>query len=137
MRIIGFGAPIALLVGLAACIDRSSVITPSRSTQALIATQPPVSAADIEIIQSGAPSRPYTALGEVKVELYFDQLTFDAEVARQRVNEQLRAEAAKVRADAVVMVRYGGVSRGPRIQSNAVGVAVIFNTPSRDRSRFN
>lgn len=130
MRISGFRVLIALSVAPAACADRSSVTTLSRSTQNLIATQAPVPAADIKIFQGGAPNRPYTALGEVKVELYFDRTTFDTEVARQRVNEQLRAEAAKVRADAVVMVRYAGVSRGPKVQSNAVGVAVVFDKPS-------
>ena len=63
------------------------------------------------LTENDVTDRAYTALGDIKVTVR--KLTiFNKDPTRDDVDEKLRTEAAKLGADAVVLVRYGTVGIG-------------------------
>lgn len=62
----------------------------------------------ILIVEGDITDRPYKSLGDVSVTV--NKVTiFNADPTPEMVNQRLRAEAAKLGADAVIQVRYGTV----------------------------
>jgi uncharacterized protein YbjQ (UPF0145 family) len=59
-------------------------------------------------MEGDVTDKPYKSLGDVSVTV--NKVTiFNADPTRDMVNQRLRAEAAKLGADAVIQVRYGTV----------------------------
>lgn len=65
----------------------------------------------IQIIEGDVTDRPYKSLGDVSATVNKTTL-FNADPTREMVNNRLKAEAAKLGADAVIQVRYGTVGMG-------------------------
>lgn len=104
---------IALAIGtaglLGACADgwATTQVTPTAAAAGRART--PVD--KIQIIEGDVTDRPYKSLGDVSVTVNKTTL-FNADPTREMVNNRLRAEAAKLGADAVIQVRYGTVGMG-------------------------
>jgi hypothetical protein len=103
----------ALVIGaaglLGACADgwATTQVTPTAAAAGRART--PVD--KIQIIEGDVTDRPYKSLGDVSVTINKTTL-FNADPTREMVNNRLRAEAAKLGADAVIQVRYGTVGMG-------------------------
>ncbi|MFN4014626.1 MAG: hypothetical protein ACK4JB_04795 [Reyranella sp.] len=103
----------ALVIGaaglLGACADgwATTQVTPTAAAAGRART--PVD--KIQIIEGDVTDRPYKSLGDVSVTVNKTTL-FNADPTREMVNNRLRAEAAKLGADAVIQVRYGTVGMG-------------------------
>ena len=117
-----------LLLALSACADGWA--TTNVSSQPATSTRAPTPVDKIEIIEGDVTDRPYTSLGDVSVTV--NKVTiFNADPTREMVNQRLRAEAAKLGADAVIQVRYGtvGVSLVSWGALDGKGRAIVFNKP--------
>jgi hypothetical protein len=99
---------IALLASVGAC---SSWATSNVSGAAGTAARPATTPDKILVVEGDITDRPYTSLGDVSVTVNKTTL-FNADPTRAMVNEKLKAEAAKLGADAVIQVRYGNVGVG-------------------------
>jgi uncharacterized protein YbjQ (UPF0145 family) len=101
-------ALVAALV-LAACghWSTSSVERPATAPGNLA----PTSAAQITVTENDITDRTYVSLGDISVTVRKATL-FDSDPTRDKVNDALREEAAKLGADAVVLARYGTVGIG-------------------------
>lgn len=105
--------------------------TPVYAAPAPVAAAPmvpagPRPAALIALSESEAIGQAYTRIGEVKAEAHQKSL-FSKKPARTLLDDQLRAEAARLGADAVVMVKYD--MNSPMFSkegSRATGIAVKF-----------
>jgi len=101
---------VMLVVGMAAllgaCADgwATTQVTPTAAAAGRTAT--PVDR--IQILEGDVTDRPYKSLGDVSATVNKTTL-FNADPTREMVNNRLRAEAAKLGADAVIQVRYGTV----------------------------
>jgi uncharacterized protein YbjQ (UPF0145 family) len=83
-------------------------------------------AALIALSEQDIPGRAYTVVGELRAEHHQTSL-FPKKTARETLDDDLRAQAAKLGADAVVLIRY--TSSNPMISkkgSTAIGKAVKF-----------
>jgi hypothetical protein len=68
----------------------------------------PTAAKDIRLTEGDITDRQYTSLGDLAVTV--NKLTvFNDDPTREQVDAKLKAEAAKLGADAVILVRYGAV----------------------------
>lgn len=117
-----------LIAGLAGCADGWSTSSVSRSPAATARAPTPVD--KIEIIEGDVANRPYKPLGDVSVTV--NKVTiFNADPTREMVNQRLRAEAAKLGADAVIDVRYGtvGISLVSWGSLDGKGRAIVFDKP--------
>lgn len=114
------------LAGCAATWSTSSVKPTDAARPA--AAAPARALADIIITENDINDRPYTVLGDISVDVNKTTI-FNADPTRAQADEKLRAEAAKLGADAVVLVRYGtvGISAFSWGSLNAKGRAVKFN----------
>ena len=65
----------------------------------------------IQIVEGDVTDRSYKSLGDVSATVNKTTL-FNADPTREMVNNRLKAEAAKLGADAVIQVRYGTVGMG-------------------------
>jgi len=91
---------------LGACADgwATTQVTPTAAAAGRTAT--PVD--KIQIFEGDVTDRPYKSLGDVSATVNKTTL-FNADPTREMVNNRLKAEAAKLGADAVIQVRYGTV----------------------------
>jgi hypothetical protein len=102
----------SLLLVLAACGHRSSGSvegTPGATTAVVgsAATKTPVD--QIVVTENDITDRRYVSLGDLSVEVAKWNI-FEKDPTREQVNQALREQAAKLGADAVVLVRYGTVN---------------------------
>lgn len=71
----------------------------------------PTNPNEIIVTESDITDRSYIALGDLKVSA--SKLTvFNKDPTREDINKRLRGEAAKLGADAVILVRYGNAGIG-------------------------
>jgi hypothetical protein len=103
-------AAISVLVPVVACGTRSSgSVHPTTGTVATQANSNPAAEKPTDAIiitENDITDRPYVSLGDISAEV--DKWTiFDRDPTREQVNTALREQAAKLGADAVVLVRYG------------------------------
>jgi hypothetical protein len=121
------------LLGLAACgptWSTSSVEAKpatggptSNSAATPAATQPDM----ILVVETDLTDRPYTVLGDISVTVNKTTL-FHPDPTREQVTRKLREEAAKIGADAVILVRYGtpGISMMSWGSMDGKGRAVAY-----------
>lgn len=100
-------------------VDDSKTIVPSKMDQK--------SPQDIVVTETDISDRKYKVLGDVEVTVNKTTI-FHSDPTREKVNEELRKEAAKLGADAVILVRYGtvGVSFMSWGALNGKGRAIVF-----------
>ncbi|TMJ26921.1 MAG: hypothetical protein E6G95_12360 [Alphaproteobacteria bacterium] len=99
---------VSALMLLGACAEGWATSSVAKTGEAPRAARP---AAQIEIVEGDVTDRPYKSLGDVSVTV--NKVTiFNADPTREMVNQRLRNEAAKIGADAVILVRYGTVGIG-------------------------
>jgi len=109
MTLSRFVVAAALLSLVAACGTRSSgSMEPTVGATAVTA---PVNAAktpigDIIVTENDITDRRYVSLGDISAEVA-KWTIFDRDPTREQVDAALRTQAAKLGADAVVLVRYG------------------------------
>lgn len=82
---------------------------------------------DIIITETDIPDREYKVLGDINVTVNKTTI-FNKDPTKEQVNKKLQAEAAKIGADAVILVRYGtvGVSFFSWGSLNGKGRAIVF-----------
>jgi uncharacterized protein YbjQ (UPF0145 family) len=97
-----------LILGLPGCAtwSTSSVETPD-STPSPAAAQPK-RPHELRVTESDITDRQYSSLGDITVTVN-KTTVFHPNPTREMVNQKLREEAAKLGADAVILVRYGTV----------------------------
>ena len=116
----------AALLSLTGCANRVSVsMVPAGHRDPGAAA--PVSPGDVVITADDVTNRPYRSLGDISVSLS-KWTVFSPDPTRDELNEALREKAARVGADAVILVRYGAVGITPWTygQLNGVGRAISF-----------
>lgn len=116
-----------LSVALAGCATWStSSVKPTTAGKAAAASTKPLS--DIIITENDINDKPYTVLGDISVDVNKTTL-FHKDPTHEQADVRLREEAAKLGADAVILVRYGsvGVSALSWGSLNAKGRAIKFN----------
>jgi uncharacterized protein YbjQ (UPF0145 family) len=64
------------------------------------------------LITEGDLKEPYTVIKDIKVTVN-KTTVFNADPTKEQVNDKLRKDAAKLGADAVILVRYGTVGVSP------------------------
>ncbi len=92
---------------LSACATYSSNSVDKKETPATEAAKP-TSEADIIVTESDITDRKYTVLGDITATVNKTTI-FHPDPTPALVAKELREEAAKLGADAVVLVRYGDV----------------------------
>ena len=116
---------------LTACGTRSSAsVAPVLGATALpveSVAPAPRQPADIIVTQDDITDRPYRALDDLSVTVA-KWTIFDADPTPAKVDQALRAKAAKLGADAVILVRYGTVGIGAFTwgKLEGKGRAVVF-----------
>jgi uncharacterized lipoprotein NlpE involved in copper resistance len=73
--------------------------------------QPAKLASEIVVTEKDITNRKYKVLGDIEVTVNKTTI-FHADPTKALVNEKLKDEAAKLNADAVILVRYGSVGIG-------------------------
>lgn len=89
---------------LAACADGWATTSVAPRPGASGRTVTPVD--KIQILEGDVTERPYKSLGDISVTVNKVSI-FNADPTREMVNQRMRAEAAKLGADAVIHARYG------------------------------
>jgi uncharacterized protein YbjQ (UPF0145 family) len=105
---------VAAALLLAGCGTRTSTSvepTTGAAPAASVAAAAPKASGDVVVTENDITDRPYRSLGDISVTVSKWTL-FDADPTRSQVADALRAKAAKMGADAVVLVRYGTVGIG-------------------------
>jgi hypothetical protein len=122
------GLSIGLIATASACANGWA--TTSVSPQPAAAGRAPTPVDKIQIIEGDVADKPYKSLGDVSVTV--NKVTaFNAAPTHAMVDQRLRAEAAKLGADAVIQVRYGnvGVSLMSWGSLDGKGRAIVFDKP--------
>ena len=120
-----FGTMLFFVAGCAtwstASVERAQAAQELRTVQ-------PTQANKILVTRKDIKDRPYTVLGDITATVNKTTM-FHADPTRVMVNEKLREEAAKLGADAVILIRYGkvGVSLWSYGSLEGKGRAVKFN----------
>jgi hypothetical protein len=119
---------VGLLAALGACADGWS--TSQVSPQAAAAGRAPTPVDQIRVIEGDITDKPYKSLGDVSVTVNKVSI-FNADPTREMVDQRLRAQAAKLGADAVIQVRYGtvGISALSWGSLDGKGRAIAFDKP--------
>jgi Putative heavy-metal-binding len=121
----------AVVASIAGCVVTGGSVRATDSTVSgqRIESRPSRNSGDVLIYdEASKPARPYTVVANVKV--WGRILTaVSSRPTRGDVDEELRAKATKLGADAVINVHYHTSRAGvwPRGQMTATGQAVIFN----------
>jgi phosphate-selective porin len=99
---------VLLPLGLTACATWSTAtVKPAKAeTSVAVAVSP-----EIPLTENDITDRPYKVLGDIKVTVHKTTI-FNKDPTHDDVDAKLRKEAAKLGADAVVLVRYGTVGIG-------------------------
>ena len=122
---------LCLATVLTACGTRSSAsvapVLGATASPAEAVAPAPKQAADIIVTPDDISDRPYRALDDLSVTVA-KWTIFDADPTPAKVDEALRAKAAKLGADAVILVRYGTVGIGAFTwgKLEGKGRAVVF-----------
>lgn len=121
---------LAALLMLGACGTRSSAdVEPTPGAQPVPAnmTLSPKSPADVVVTPNDITDRKYVSLGDIEVTVK-KWTIFDKDPTPALVDDALRAKAAQMGADAVILVRYGTVGIGfwSWGQLDGQGRAVVF-----------
>lgn len=95
---------LAALSGCGSYASGSVTPAPGAAAAAAAARDP----ATVQLTENDITDRRYQSLGDISVAVRKTTI-FDADPTRARVDEALKREAARVGADAVVLVRYGTV----------------------------
>ncbi|MGD0191006.1 MAG: hypothetical protein ABSD74_09720 [Rhizomicrobium sp.] len=114
---------------LAACATWSTGhVTPASTGGSAQSQAAPTSADSIVVTENDINNRPYTVLGDIKVTVNKTTI-FNKDPTHDDINAALREKAAKLGADAVVLVRYGTVGVGFMSwgELDGQGRAVKFN----------
>jgi len=109
-RIASLGLCSAALLGCAENWTQTKITNAnaSASTSTKAKTSTPAPRGDLLLTEGDITDRKYTVLGDLAVTV--NKLTvFNADPTREQVDAKLRAEASKLGADAVILVRYGAV----------------------------
>lgn len=103
----------ALILGLAACGTWATggIERPKGADTKALEARTETNPADILVTEEDITDRAYTVLGDIEVTVNKATI-FDRDPTRALIDEELREEAAKVGADAVILVRYGTVGIG-------------------------
>jgi hypothetical protein len=129
-RVANFRVAIAvgLLAALGACADGWS--TSQVSPQAAAAGRAATPVDQIRVVEGDITDKPYKSLGDVSVTVNKVSI-FNADPTREMVDQRLRAQAAKLGADAVIQVRYGTVGISPVSWGSldGKGRAIAFDKP--------
>jgi len=117
------------VLGLAGCATWSSgSVKPAPGAQSAMADKPvapdrnrrkttqrekvdPAALAAITVTENDITERSYDVLGDIKVNVNKTTI-FNKDPTREQVDDKLREEAAKIGANAVILVRYGTVGIG-------------------------
>jgi uncharacterized protein YbjQ (UPF0145 family) len=102
------GFLVLTLGGCSGTWETSNAGTNSAGTPVAVAIVDP---ADV-LITEGDLKEPYTVIKDIKVTVN-KTTVFNADPTKEQVNEKLRKDAAKLGADAVILVRYGTVGVSP------------------------
>lgn len=103
---------LVVLTLLSACGTRSSEsVSPVAGAQSTPVTAGSTKPESIVITTGDITDRPYRSLGDISVTVS-KWTIFDADPTPEKVNDALRAKAAELGANAVVLVRYGTVGIG-------------------------
>ena len=120
---------LAALVALSACGTRTSEsVSPAAGTQPAVSQAvAPTNAASITISTGDITDRPYRSLGDISVTVS-KWTIFDPDPTQALVNAALHEKAAKLGANAVVLVRYGtvGISAFSWGKLDGSGRAIAF-----------
>jgi len=102
--------------------------TANVSGQPSATTPSPTLPSQIQVTEGDITDRPYTVLGDISVTVNKTTI-FHPDPTRELVNEKLKVEAAKLGADAVILVRYGtpGISLMSWGSLDGKGRAIAFN----------
>ncbi|QXX78987.1 hypothetical protein HC956_08135 [Alcaligenes faecalis] len=102
---------VALLISLTGCATWSTSTVDGATTHPHQAVVPQTNASEILITESDIENRKYERLGDLTVTVN-KTTVFHADPTKEMVNDKLKAEAAKLGANAVIHVTYGntGVS---------------------------
>ena len=108
----------AVCVGVAGCGStwstsnvQKSGYDPKVNASVTAPVRAPTPAAEILVTEGDITDRKYRVLGDINVNVNKTTI-FNADPTRADVDAKLREEAYKLRADAVVLVRYGSVGIG-------------------------
>jgi hypothetical protein len=122
----------AVMVSLAGCVVTGGSVRVVDERAERIPSGLSTNPSDVALYEEGVkPTRSYTIVADVEV--WGRILTaVSSRPTRGDVNEELRAKAAKLRADAVINVHYHTTRGGvwPRGRMTATGQVVVFNAPS-------
>jgi hypothetical protein len=100
------------------------------SPQAAAAGRAATPVDQIRVVEGDITDKPYKSLGDVSVTVNKVSI-FNADPTREMVDQRLRAQAAKLGADAVIQVRYGTVGISPVSWGSldGKGRAIAFDKP--------
>lgn len=108
--ILKFAGVALVAISVSACSSSWSSTNTTRSGAAVAdGTKRPMN--QIIITEEDITDKPYRVIGDIDVTVNKTTL-FNADPTREMVNKEMREEAYKVGADAVVLVRYGTVGVG-------------------------
>ena len=109
MRLLKFLAIAGLAVGLSACAGQwgNAEVTPATGASAAPAVAP-TDPATIILTEEDITNRSYKVLADLEVTANKTTL-FNKDPTNEDIDRRLRDEAAKLGADAVILVRYGTV----------------------------
>jgi len=120
---------ISTLLLLSACTTWStSNVKRVDDTETIVASKAgQKSLQEIVVTETDISDHKYKVLGDIEVTVNKTTI-FNADPTREKVNEELRKEAARLGADAVILVRYGtvGVSFMSWGSLSGKGRAIVF-----------
>lgn len=135
MKFVKLSVVCATMLMLAACGSRSSSsVSPTTGAAGEPAAQSAATdavkakdASQVILTENDITDRPYRSLGDIEVTVS-KWTIFDADPTKEKVAEALKAKAAEMGADAVVLARYGtvGVSFTSWGAMDGNGRAVVF-----------
>jgi hypothetical protein len=110
MRLSGY-AVLAIALATAGCGTWSTASVEPATGAPAPTSASAKSPAQVTVTENDVTDRPYTSLGDISVTVRKATI-FDKDPTREKVNEELQEQAAKLGADAVVLARYGTVGIG-------------------------
>jgi len=118
---------ILVFIGCAATWSTSNIKGVNGSKVVVASNTEQKSAQDIFISETDITDRKYKVLGDIEVTVNKTTI-FHSDPTREKVNEKLKEEAAKLGADAVILVRYGtpGISLWSWGSMKIKGRAIVF-----------
>lgn len=99
---------ILILFGLTGCATWTTTSVDSAESAPPPTMTPTRQPHEVLLTEGDIPDRKYSSLGDINVTVN-KTTVFHADPTREMVNQKLKAEAAKLGADAVIHVRYGTV----------------------------